>query len=206
MNKWHDDDLNICLHMYRNGYTYEEISECIDKSSKSIRSKLYRLGEKRTFDKKVSKCLNCGVEFEKIGLFCGRSCSAIFNNKKRIRINKCLNCNNEISSKKKYCDNKCQVLYERNILFNRIKNGDITLYEKNYKNYLIYFFGEKCMRCGWNEKHKITGKVPIQLEHKDGNSDNNCLDNLEILCPNCHSLTLTFGSLNKGRGRKNRRK
>jgi hypothetical protein len=28
---------------------------------------------------------------------------------------------------------------------------------------------------------------------------------LEILCPNCHSLTPTYGGLNRGKGRKLRR-
>lgn len=57
------------------------------------------------------------------------------------------------------------------------------------------------MICGWNKKHSKTKRVPIQLEHIDGNSDNNKLKNCKILCPNCHSLTPTFGALNKGNGR-----
>ena len=31
-------------------------------------------------------------------------------------------------------------------------------------------------------------------------------DNFEVLCPNCHSLTSTYKSLNKGKGRKDRKK
>jgi 5-methylcytosine-specific restriction endonuclease McrA len=62
------------------------------------------------------------------------------------------------------------------------------------------------MECQWNKKHKITNKVPIQLEHIDGDSKNNSLDNLKLLCPNCHSLTDTYGALNKGKGRKNRKR
>jgi 5-methylcytosine-specific restriction endonuclease McrA len=62
------------------------------------------------------------------------------------------------------------------------------------------------MKCGWQEINSTSGYVPIQLEHKDGNSENNKLTNLELLCPNCHSLTSTFGILNKGNGREARRK
>ena len=62
------------------------------------------------------------------------------------------------------------------------------------------------MKCGWSERNPITKKVPIQMEHIDGNSENNSIENLELLCPNCHSLTPTFGALNKGRGRKNRKR
>ena len=31
--------------------------------------------------------------------------------------------------------------------------------------------------------------IPIELHHIDGNRFNNKLDNLQILCPNCHALT-----------------
>ena len=36
------------------------------------------------------------------------------------------------------------------------------------------------------------------VNHKDGNKANNKEDNLDLLCPNCHSLTKNYGSLNKG--------
>ena len=54
-------------------------------------------------------------------------------------------------------------------------------------------------------KDPTSGKVPIELDHIDGNSENNSLENLRILCPNCHSLTPTYKSSNKGKGRKYRR-
>lgn len=52
----------------------------------------------------------------------------------------------------------------------------------------------KCECCGlteWNGK-----PIPLELHHKDGNHYNNDLTNLEILCPNCHSLTENYGRLN----------
>jgi 5-methylcytosine-specific restriction endonuclease McrA len=45
----------------------------------------------------------------------------------------------------------------------------------------------------------------LQLEHKDGNSENNKPENLCLLCPNCHSQTPTYGAKNKGNGRHYRR-
>lgn len=49
---------------------------------------------------------------------------------------------------------------------------------------------EKCECCGqgpvWMGK-----PLTLQLEHKDGNNQNNNLENLEILCPNCHTQTPT---------------
>lgn len=42
----------------------------------------------------------------------------------------------------------------------------------------------------------------MQIDHIDGDYKNCRPENLRILCPNCHSLTPTFGALNKGKGRK----
>ena len=41
--------------------------------------------------------------------------------------------------------------------------------------------GNKCERCGF-EKYEI-----LQIHHKDKDRDNNELENLELICPNCHS-------------------
>ena len=208
--RWDDLEIDKVLRLLKLGKTYSEISNLCGRSESSIRNKMNEIGEKSSVYKtNISYCINCTKEFSKKDYkFCSKSCSVIFNNKNRGKKKenvKCLNCDKD-GIGKKYCSNKCQGLYKRNNIFKKIEDGDITLYEKNYKNYLIYKFGEKCMKCEWSEKHQITGKVPIQMEHKDGNSYNNSLDNLELLCPNCHSLTLTYGSLNKGKGRKNRKR
>jgi hypothetical protein len=53
----------------------------------------------------------------------------------------------------------------------------------------------KCASCGifeWN-KNLIT----LQLDHKDGNNHNHKLENLRLLCPNCHSQTDTWCGKNK---------
>lgn len=52
----------------------------------------------------------------------------------------------------------------------------------------------KCEICGisnWNDK-----ELKMELHHKDGNKYNNSLENLIILCPNCHSQTDTFRAKN----------
>lgn len=53
----------------------------------------------------------------------------------------------------------------------------------------------KCECCGiteWNEK-----PAPIELDHIDGDRYNNTLNNLRILCPNCHAQTDTYRGKNK---------
>jgi len=54
-----------------------------------------------------------------------------------------------------------------------------------------------CDECGIGEWNGI--KLALELHHKDGNRFNNDFDNLQILCPNCHSITPNF------RGRKNKK-
>lgn len=56
-----------------------------------------------------------------------------------------------------------------------------------------------CNHCGikeWNGK-----PITLELEHKDGDNQNNNRDNLESICPNCHSQTKTW----RGKNKKNKR-
>ena len=48
--------------------------------------------------------------------------------------------------------------------------------------------------------------IPLEIEHKDGNHQNNVRDNLEALCPNCHSLTDTWRGRNKTKDNSNKNK
>ena len=43
---------------------------------------------------------------------------------------------------------------------------------------------EKCLKDEWLGK-----PIPLELHHIDGNRKNNTLENIELLCPNCHALT-----------------
>jgi 5-methylcytosine-specific restriction endonuclease McrA len=53
-----------------------------------------------------------------------------------------------------------------------------------------------CEKCGWKEMRE-DGKIPIELHHLNGDNSDNRLCNLQILCPNCHSLTPSYGGKNK---------
>ena len=53
----------------------------------------------------------------------------------------------------------------------------------------------KCAICGidiWNGK-----EISLQLHHIDGDKTNNLIENLQLLCPNCHAQTDSFGGRNK---------
>jgi hypothetical protein len=72
-----------------------------------------------------------------------------------------------------------------------IKNG------KSQRGFLIklikryHLLNNECSECGvkdiWNNK-----KLSLQLDHKNGDGNDNALQNLRFLCPNCHSQTNTF--------------
>lgn len=55
----------------------------------------------------------------------------------------------------------------------------------------------KCAICGiskWNNK-----TLSLELDHINGMNNDNRLENLRFLCPNCHSQTTTYGSRNQQR-------
>jgi hypothetical protein len=70
-------------------------------------------------------------------------------------------------------------------------NADFSLFGKgSHKLVLIKERGHVCESCG---NSKWMGKdIPIQLEHIDGNNNNNIKENLKLLCPNCHAQTDTY--------------
>ena len=77
---------------------------------------------------------------------------------------------------------------------------DIEVQTHRFKKRLIRagLLQEKCHECGilyWQDR-----KLSLHLDHVDGNRRNNRLENLRLLCPNCHSLTDTYC------GNKNRKK
>jgi hypothetical protein len=59
----------------------------------------------------------------------------------------------------------------------------------------------ECELCGWAQRAP-DGRIPIELDHMNGDKNDNRLVNLRILCPNCHSLQPTHRGLNQKR-RKN---
>jgi hypothetical protein len=63
-------------------------------------------------------------------------------------------------------------------------------------------FGERCVQCSWAERRNADGRIPLTWDHIDGDCSNNRCANLRLLCPNCHALTDTYGSLNKVSRRK----
>lgn len=90
--------------------------------------------------------------------------------------------------------------------FNKFLNGEqLNIGQAGIRKLFIHKYSAKCMECGWDKINKYSNKCPIELEHIDGNHDNNKIENLRLLCSNCHSLTPTYKGLNRGKGRHKRK-
>jgi hypothetical protein len=82
---------------------------------------------------------------------------------------------------------------------------DILVKESSYQSYKLknhlFYLGLKprqCEICGW-AKTASDGRLPLELDHINGNRADNRLENLRILCPNCHSLQPTHRARNRGK-------
>lgn len=54
-----------------------------------------------------------------------------------------------------------------------------------------------CSVCGFSEW--MGREIPLELDHIDGNRYNNNLENIRIICPNCHAQTDNYKSKNRNR-------
>jgi hypothetical protein len=154
----------------------------------------------------MNNCKKCNKEFEpKKGLinYCSMECrnSREWSNEDKFKKSE--------SAKK---SEKVKLTSERNrLLIDFKKIGELNREIANRKildeNFENLSFGRlkkrvsleqngNCNRCGISDW--LGEKITLELEHKDGNHFNNQRDNLECLCPNCHSLTPTWRGRNKG--------
>lgn len=165
-------------------------------------------------------CKQCGAPLSyerKRYTFCNSSCAASFNNKGVRRVKPsgklkksiCVECGCEFdvnrNSNGKYCSNKCQQdhQYQRNI--ENWKHGVVSngIHIPSFiRKYLFDLNDSKCQECGWGRVHPITGNIPLQIYHIDGDCTNHAIDNLRLLCPNCHTMTPTYGNLNNGNSKR----
>lgn len=150
-------------------------------------------------------------------VFCSPECHSKFQSQKMIdnKIKKrkpkyCLNCGKELNRhQNKYCSSHCQQEFQYKEYIDKWKNGMIDglsggyQLSENIRRYIREKFNNKCCECGWDKINPVTGRLPLEVHHIDGNYKNNSEDNLTLLCPNCHSLTENYKALNKN-GRKER--
>lgn len=153
-------------------------------------------------------CENCEHPHDGLwasGRFCSSKCSRGFSTK-----NKRQEINNKVSKKlvgriaSKETRDKLKASWANNPNYlnrkskHKKKIEDLTspiqikkrLFEDNIKK-------RCCEDCSQGEIHN--GKpLGLQLHHLDGNNKNNKIENLQILCPNCHTQTSNYAVKNKG--------
>lgn len=122
----------------------------------------------------------------------------------------CLICGNQRKNRSsKYCSNRCESVDRYNQYVDRWRAGLISgsrgIKAKNISNhlkrYLFEKFQQKCVLCSWNKRNPFSGKTALEIDHINGDSEDNSEENLRLVCPNCHSLSANYKNLNKGRGR-----
>ena len=90
---------------------------------------------------------------------------------------------------------------KRYVPFNEYINGDNVQTNKIRKKLLREGLKEYICECC---KNTLWNGVPIPLEvhHKDGDKENNAIENLQLLCPNCHALTDNYRGKNMKKHKK----
>ena len=127
--------------------------------------------------------------------------------RKKLPRGRCLNCGAELDRRiKRYCNYACQHAYYRKLYINAWIAGNGAVLDNwarpsgHIRSYLFDTFG-RCEVCGWAERNPTTGRIPLHIDHIDGDWRNSRPENLRLLCPNHHALTATYGALNRGKGR-----
>lgn len=163
---------------------------------------------KEQYEKNPKLCLFCekAIPYNKRrNKFCNSSCAASFTNvgnSKNLKTGEwkkkpCIECG-KITKNPKFCSAQCHGIHQRKKTSSIIEEGLYKTHssgDTSLRRYMIEKRGyhcEHCKRTTWMGK-----KIPIDLHHKNGNNEDNCLSNLELLCLNCHGITNNFGRKNK---------
>ena len=183
MRKWDNEIQNLKKLVFEDNLSYVEIGKIYGCSPNNIKKVMQRRG----------------IELPQRSSNAGR----IPVNKGTGKHRYCLNCGKEISSSK-FCSNQCQQDYKYRTWIEQYKQDNSFAKSTKWgaipeylRRFIFNKYENKCCICGWSEINPFTQTLPLEIDHIDGNSENNSEDNLRLICPNCHSLTSTY----RGHGR-----
>lgn len=119
------------------------------------------------------------VEIKRGRVFCSAECYGVANRKET----PCVVCGTLIQAhaNKKTCSRRCANTHRAGILYRVGSPRDKVKDQRAIKLSVFTSKGEECQRCGYGKKEILN------VHHKDRDRKNNDLDNLELLCPNCHA-------------------
>lgn len=138
------------------------------------------------------KCKNCQKVIpydKKKNDYCSRSCGAIVNNSRFPK---------RIKTQKVY-----KIKPWKHFLKEVELTGELKCHPPRLRRWLFEKYGHKCSVCGTTEWMGKT--VPLIADHIDGNSYNNQVSNLRLVCGNCDMQLPTYKGRNAGKGRHSRR-
>ena len=143
----------------------------------------------------MKQCPKCDKEHDLPGKFCSRSCanSRVFSEEAKLKKSIALKGKPAFRS---HYDKEAQAAKSRQTWLEKYKSTPFDdLGPENKRRRVFEEQNYCCNECGVSEWQGF--KIPLELEHKDGNNQNNVRTNLEGLCPNCHSITDTWRGRNK---------
>ena len=196
------------------------MTKCLECSKETSNPKFCSLScgakmqaRSRILKDKSKKCIRCGDLFEYSKdpnqKFCSHACSAAVSNRGRAKERPyCAYCDVvKVKTKiAKFCSSVCSGAYRTQLIIDEwIKDPDTATTSQGVKSvvkkYLIQQANYSCSKCSWAEINPTTGRCPLEVDHIDGNAYNNAPENLQVICPNCHSLTSTYRALNRSSSR-----